>query len=299
MARARKQISPRDRTSALSRALLSLEGLSLGDAFGQLFFSISPDIASESELPPGPWRWTDDTHMALSIVEVLKAYGYIEQDALARAFARRYGEDPFRGYAGGASRLLRALLGGSDWREVSPSLFGGGSFGNGAAMRASPIGGFFSDDPEQAAFEAKRSAAITHAHLEGQVGAMAVAVAASLAARPSPPVGRPFLAEVLDFLPKSLTRERIQLALDIPPHRLEEAVLKLGNGSEVTAQDTVPFCLWSAAYHLSHYEEALWWTVKALGDRDTTCAIVGGIVALSAQELPLSWLNRREPLPKL
>ncbi|HEX9595880.1 MAG TPA: ADP-ribosylglycohydrolase family protein, partial [Anaerolineales bacterium] len=61
--------------------------------------------------------------------------------------------------------------------------------------------------------------------------------------------------------------------------------------------DTVPFCLWSAAHNLDNYEEALWQTVAGLGDRDTTCAIVGGIVALSSGNVPLAWVRRREALP--
>ncbi len=66
----------------------------------------------------------------------------------------------------------------------------------------------------------------------------------------------------------------------------------------MSAQDTVPFCLWSAAYRLDHFEEALWWTAKGGGDCDTTCAIVGGIVALSAQAIPAAWLEQREALPE-
>jgi len=55
---------------------------------------------------------------------------------------------------------------------------------------------------------------------------------------------------------------------------------------------------WCAACHFNNYEEALWITVKGLGDRDSICAIVGGIVALSAPEIPAPWLERREPLPE-
>jgi ADP-ribosylglycohydrolase len=68
---------------------------------------------------------------------------------------------------------------------------------------------------------------------------------------------------------------------------------------KVSAQDTVPFCLWCAAKHLDNYEEALWATVSGLGDRDTTCAIVGGIVACytGAEGIPSNWLAAREPLP--
>jgi ADP-ribosylglycohydrolase len=254
----------------LSKALHSLEGLSTGDAFGELFFTISPHHTSPGNLPKTIWPWTDDTHMALSIVEVLKTYGHIEQDALARAFARRYQEEPYRGYGGGAARLLHQVAAGSDWRTISPALFGTGSYGNGAAMRVAPLGGFFYQDLRQVIKEAQLSAEITHAHPEGQAGAIAVAVAAAIAAETPCPSGREFL----------------------------QAVTVLGSGSKVSAQDTVPFCLWSAAYHLNNYEEALWQTAKGLGDCDTTCAIVGGIVSLSAKEIPLAWLKHREPLPE-
>ena len=45
--------------------------------------------------------------------------------------------------------------------------------------------------------------------------------------------------------------------------------------------------------------DAPWLTVSGLGDRDTTCAIVGGIVACYVGEegIPAAWLQAREPLP--
>ena len=282
---------------SLDNALLSLEGLSVGDAFGELFFFLSPVVSALHELPAGPWRWTDDTHMALSIVEILREYGRIDQDALARSFTKRFTMEPYRGYGGGAKKLLGRIASGDDWRTASVQLFGGGSYGNGAAMRAAPIGGFFSGDPERAAAEARLSAMITHAHHEGQAGAMAVAAAAAIAGRPKKQTYRDFIRETLAFVPGSLTRERIESSLSIPGHNLLEAVRKLGTGNNVSAQDTVPFCLWSAAHHLDSFEEAMWWTVRGLGDRDTTCAIVGGIVALSSRSVPLEWVHRREPLP--
>jgi ADP-ribosylglycohydrolase len=282
----------------IRRALRSLDGLSVGDAFGELFFYIDPEYASLADLPSGGWRWTDDTHMALSIVEILQNFGYIDQDALAQAFGRRYLDEPNRGYAGGARRLLAQIATGEDWREVSPRLFGSGSFGNGAAMRVAPLGAFFADDPERAAAEARLSAVITHAHPEGQAGAMAVAVAAALAAGGSCPIGRDFIGQVADHVPEGVTRERILLALDIPAGEADVAARILGTGNHVSAQDTVPFCLWVAAHHLDSYEDALWRTAKGHGDCDTTCAIVGGIVSLSA-ELPHAWLERRESLPPM
>jgi ADP-ribosylglycohydrolase len=282
---------------SLEKALLSLEGLSVGDAFGELFFFQSPEIPATA-LPAGPWRWTDDTHMALSIVEILRDYRGINQDALAAAFAKRFAREPFRGYGGGAKKLLGRIAAGDDWRTAAAVLFGGGSYGNGAAMRAAPIGGFFRGDPERAATEARLSAMITHAHPEGRAGAMAVAAAAAIAGRRKRHMSDDFLRETLAFVPDSLTRERIEAALSISGNNLREAVRKLGTGNNVSAQDTVPFCLWSAAHHLDDFEEAMWWTVRGLGDRDTTCAIVGGIVALSAGGVPREWAQRREPLPE-
>jgi ADP-ribosylglycohydrolase len=281
---------------APANAKRSLEGLSAGDAFGQLFFRISPQQTTPADLPPGPWQWTDDTHMAMSIVEILTIHGRIEQDALAQSFARRYTEEPYRGYGGGARHWLEQIAGGADWREISPRLFGGGSYGNGAAMRVAPVGGYFRDDLSRAAHEARLSAVVTHAHPEGQAGAIAVAVAAAIAANESHPAGQAYLKEILPFVPDGLTKDRIREAMQIPPDDLQTAINQLGTGAKVSAQDTVPFCLWSAAYHLEDFEEAIWWTVKGMGDRDTTCAIVGGIVALSSSEIPASWLQRREPL---
>ena len=66
-----------------------------------------------------------------------------------------------------------------------------------------------------------------------------------------------------------------------PDATIIEAVKALVNGTGVTAPDTVPLCLWIAAHAADGFEQALWRTVGALGDRDTTCAIVGGILALS------------------
>lgn len=78
----------------------------------------------------------------------------------------------------------------------------------------------------------------------------------------------------------------------------EAAVGWLGNGTRVTCPDTVPFCLWMIARHFTDYERAVWETVRAGGDVDTTAAIVGGVVALATgpEGIPPEWLTRREGL---
>jgi ADP-ribosylglycohydrolase len=73
----------------------------------------------------------------------------------------------------------------------------------------------------------------------------------------------------------------------------------LGNGQRITAADTVPFALWSAAHHLDDLPGALWTTAEGLGDVDTTCAITGGVVAARTgmDGVPARWLELTESLP--
>jgi len=276
---------------SLELALKSLDGLSVGDAFGECAFF----YPVEEILTLRQWRWTDDTHMAISIVENLAKHGHIDQDSLAAMFGARYTADPLRGYSPRMAGFLSRLHNGEDWKRAAPMLFPGGSYGNGGAMRAAPIGGFFAGDPERSAEEGRRSAEITHAHPEGQAGAMAVAAAASIAAAPSHPSGMDFLQEVSLLTPPSEVRYGIEEAMDLGEEDSLKVGLILGAGQQVSAQDTVPFCIWCAAHNLEDFEKAMRTTVRAIGDRDTICAIVGGIVSLSSQA-PLLWLEKREPL---
>lgn len=297
------QYSEKDR---FERARISLEGLSIGDAFGESFF-VNPDVVEEliaqRSLASRRWHYTDDTLMALSIVSVLRQYGHIHQPALARSFAERY--DRTRGYGPAMHRLLWEIKCGEDWEERARSQFGGqGSFGNGAAMRVAPLGAFFADDLNTVVEQAALSALVTHTHDEAVAGAIAVAVAAAQAWRLRKegvqPGRREFLDLVLPLISESEVRSSIRKARDMGRDAtLQFAVSVLGNGSRISAQDTVPLALWCAGTHLDNYEEAVWLTVSALGDRDTTCAIAGGIVAAytGRESIPAEWLKLREPLP--
>ena len=157
---------------------------------------------------------------------------------LADFFAARYRLDPARGYGGTARGILTRLSAGEQWREVAPSVFdGSGSMGNGGAMRAAPIGAFFFEDVARVVDEARRSAVVTHAHREGQAGAIAVAVAASWVARGGEAVGDLF-SEVLEHTPDSETRAGIAKASRLPlDYDVRTAVSALGNGTKVISQD--------------------------------------------------------------
>jgi ADP-ribosylglycohydrolase len=151
--------------------------------------------------------------------------------------------------------------------------------------------------------QAALSAEVTHAHPDGQAGAIAVAIAAAVASRMGrgiePRSGEALLRATFRHTPEGETMNGIAQALALPlDSDPRTAASVLGSGYRVLSWDTVPFALWCAARHLDAYEEALWATVTGLGDRDTTCAIVGGLVALSAGRgsIPAAWLEAREPL---
>lgn len=281
----------------------ALNGIALGDCFGQSFF-IPDEMAYQKiknrEFINKPWYFTDDTVMAIGIYNILEKYGKIDQDELARVFARNYALDWHRGYGGTAHSILRSIGEGQNWREAASKVFDGmGSMGNGAAMRAAPIGAYFADDLDKVLYYARASAEVTHAHIEGIAGAMAVAMASALLLNKRLGhylgEGEAFLNDVAARLPESDTKYKILSAVSVKKESSIDFVISvLGNGIRLTAQDTVPFCLWCTTYFYTSVEEALWTAVSALGDRDTICAIVGGIVSLFADELPQQWVRYME-----
>lgn len=288
----------------------SLHGLALGDGFGERWFwpenKTAIDMISARQIPvESPWNWTDDTAMALAIVHVLHVHGEIHPEQMARAFAANYAADPYRGYGYGMTVLLPKL--GQDpgnWRSHARALFDGeGSLGNGAAMRVAPLGAWFSSDLDRAREQAELSAAVTHAHPEGIAGAVSVAVAAALAtASRGSDAAEPaaFLQQVAAMTPDGAVRDGIMKAATLPGGTQPwKAADLLGNGQRITAADTVPFALWSAAHNLDDLPGALWATAEGLGDVDTTCAICGGVVAARTglAGVPDPWLQLREPIP--
>lgn len=270
----------------VQQAKASLLGLAIGDALGEQVYL--PANAIARRLPPGPWRWTDDTEMACSVLSVLATHGRVDPDALADSFVRHYDVD--RGYGRGMDVMMRDVRRGANLRDVARDTFGGtGSWGNGGAMRVAPLGAWFAGDPDRAAEEAAVSASVTHTHPEGVAGAVAVAVAAAggdlaEAARYTPP------GEVLDGLRK---------ALAMPDANPSDAAAALGTGGQISAPDTVPLALWIAARHPNDYTEAVWTAAAVAEDVDTMCAIVGGIVAARVGEagIPPEWRAACEPLP--
>ena len=286
----------------------SLDGLVMGDAFGDGWFTRSDEDAEElwaaRKLRPAPWLWTDDSAMAFVLFAHLMAHGEVQPDALAREFAAEYERDPSRGYGPSMHGILRRIGDGEDWQAVTTGQFGGqGSYGNGAAMRVAPLGAWFRDDVMVAAEQARLSALTTHAHPEAVAGAVAVAVAAALAAAGADQQALPraeFLREVASLVPESDVRSGLLVAANFSGRTsVRHAASVLGSGTLISAPDTVPFALWCAAGQLDDLPEALWQTVAGWGDRDTTCAIAGGVVAArtGTAGIPSAWRKACEAIP--
>jgi ADP-ribosylglycohydrolase len=288
----------------LALAADSLAGLSVGDALGAQYFvpgNTAGDLA-RGVLPAPPWPWTDDTEEACCLVAVLT--GSDEQDFDRDRFADLLGRhfDAYRGYGPGAVVMLRLIREGTPWPIAAAEAFDGqGSAGNGAAMRAAPLGAWHADSLAHAAAQGARAAEVTHAHPEGIAGGVAVTVAAALAAaarldghRPDPDQ---LLAAVAALVAPGHVRDGLLRAARIAD--AAEAAYELGTGARAMAQDSVPFALWVAARHLGDYPAAITACVAGGGDVDTTAAMAGGVVAAytGVDGIPAAWLAAREPLP--
>jgi ADP-ribosylglycohydrolase len=294
-----------ERRARVDRVWDVLEGLSVGDALGRRFAAAGAETDARLAarvVPPPPWRWSDDTVMAVSVADVLARADGIDQDDLAEDLASRW--EPDRGFGPASRELLLALRAGGRWWVLAPAAYDGeGSYGAGAAARAAPIGAWWADDLEAVVDEAEAAAEVTHAHDEGVAGSVAVAVAAALATRRGGDAlaGSALLAEVASHLPTSRVADHVETAAilgpDADPARVAD---RLGAGTGSASFDVVPFALWAAARSLADWPEAVWTALVAPGDRDTRGAIAGAVVAARTgrDAVPAAWREARERLPR-
>jgi ADP-ribosylglycohydrolase len=287
----------------------SVLGVSIGDAFGESFFGETESMLHNIQsriIPDTKWEFTDDTVMSIAVFEELEEKAGIDQDQLIKKFCKNYELDPNRGYGATVRSLLREVKDGKNWREVSKTLFDGqGSMGNGAAMRASSIGAFYFDNFQIVKELAIRSAEITHSSIEAITGAIAIATGTAITTKMKiegivlSPVE--FIDGVLNQLPDSDTKSKISKSKSVPyNYHIETVKSILGNGTNMTSQDTVPFTIWCTAHNLENFEEGLWKAVSILGDRDTICAMVGGMTIMSSKDenIPKSWMDSVEEIDK-
>lgn len=271
----------------------SLTGISIGDAFGECFFGEESFVKASIQqkiIPGTALDFTDDTIMAIAVFKSLEKFGEINQDFLAEEFTENYYLDVNRGYGPSMHRYFREVKSGEHWKEVSYAKFEGqGSMGNGGAMRAAVIGTYFYDDFIRLKENAERSCEVTHANREAIEGTKAIALAAAFAIREKLGMEKfgqqDFIRNIQHELMDSDMKSKLNKCLYLDGNPSMELLVKtLGNGIKMTAQDTVPLVIWMLSRYRNNLEECLWNTVSALGDRDTTCAIAGGVSILCCEE---------------
>jgi poly(ADP-ribose) glycohydrolase ARH3 len=283
-------------------------GCFLGDAFGAGFEGMSPNqaISRLSTLSEKFTRsYTDDTDMTLALAESVVESGKVDPEGIANKFSQCC--DLTRGYGIGTIRAVLALREGAAWHQVSRIVFEKGSFGNGAAMRVSPVGLFFHHDLETLRKAATDQANITHTHPLGQWGAVmqASSVGLALLQDPRKPLKKEeILLELREILwpgpveyQKALN-EMENIFAGGKKIEVREIVRRLGNGIE--AHRSVPSACCLALTYSPDFQDAIRKAISLGGDTDTIAGMVGAIVGAHVGErgLPEEWIEQLEEGPR-
>ena len=191
-------------------------------------------------------HFTDDTVLTIAVADAIMHGG-----SYAEKFKEYYRYYPRAGYGGAFKR----------W-ALSDSMQPYGSWGNGSAMRVSPVA-FAFDALEEVLQEAASSAAVTHDHPEGIKGAQAIASAIFLArSGKSKPDIRDYVENAFDYdLSEPLDSIREWYAKDF---------------TEASCQGSVPQAI-TAFLESNDFEDAIRKAISIGGDSDTIACMAGGI----------------------
>jgi poly(ADP-ribose) glycohydrolase ARH3 len=280
----------------------SLLGAALGDAVGASWEGRGMAAEHEIELVASvshPLRYTDDTHMTIGVAESLVECSGFNGPHMAGRFVSNYSREPWRGYGPGPPRVFKLIRGGEPWDKAAAHIYGGGSFGNGAAMRAAPVGLLFWSRPAELREAAHLSSLITHSHVLGMEGAavQAMAVALAVAEKPDKPLDTSsFASRLLNFTTEDVYRAKIaefSTLLESPDDR-EKVVGQLGHGIE--AFNSVPTAIFAFLAHSQHFASTVIYAVSLGGDTDTIASMAGAISGayLGIDALPSEWQRQLE-----
>lgn len=232
-------------------------GAIAGDIIGS-YYEHAPIKTKDFPLFHRRARFTDDSVLTVAVANaILEGVSYRTS---IRQIGRRY---PDAGYGG---NFIQWLL--TD--DTEPYY----SWGNGSAMRVSPVG-FAFDDAETVLHEAAASAAITHNHPEGIKGAEATAFAIFLARQG---------ASKVDIRNKITQHFAYDLQRNIDE-------IRPGYSFDVSCQGTVPEAI-IAFLDSDSWEDAVRNAVSLGGDSDTLACITGGIAEAWYDGVPTEVAHR-------
>jgi ADP-ribosylglycohydrolase len=226
-------------------------------------------------------QWTDDSQMSIMVAESLIAHGFDPED-LSQRYVEWIVSGRARGYGKTTLLAIHNLMNGKKYHESGVV----GSWGNGTAMRAAPIGIYYRNDVQSLIEAATIDAKITHNSDEAVAGSIAIAMAASMAVRQD--TGN-LLYRIMDALPSS----QIKNSLDSLPSLVKadhiapaSALAFLGTKADV--RETVPSAIY-CFLKFDNYQDAVEAAIRAGKDTDTTAAIVG---SLFGAKLGMSGIDR-------
>jgi ADP-ribosylglycohydrolase len=245
------------------RQKVCLLGAAAGDIIGARFEG-RPHKSESFQLFTPSSRFTDDSVLTVAVADAIlhgRDYG-----SMILEYARRY---PRAGYGSTFREWIRS----SNPRPYN-------SFGNGSAMRVSPVGWAFDTD-QDVLREAERTALPTHNHPEGIKGAQAIALAVFLARKGN---GKDEIREQV------AGRFRYDLSQSL------EAI-RPGYSFDVTCQGSVPPAM-LAFLEAGSVEDAIRKAISLGGDADTLAAIAGSVAEAYYGGLPDELLGEvRSRLP--
>jgi len=187
--------------------------------------------------------FTDDTVHTVALADsLLHKIPYQEK---LREYFHYY---PHAGYGGRFRRWAR-----------SPQPMPYGSYGNGSAMRVSPIAWYY-DTEDEVLEAARRSAEMTHNHPEGLRGAQAVAGAVFISRKGADK------KQIRDFIQDTFAYDLSGSLDEIRP----------GYSFDVSCQGSVPYAI-LAFLESTDFEDAIRNAVSLGGDSDTQACIAGSI----------------------
>ncbi len=274
-------LCPDARATAQARSLRSLIALVFGDCFGACGGHVSK--SGRRRLRSRPWHYTDDSVLACGLLTELLSAGSLTVESAALALATAWRADAARGFSPTTADCMRSILQGDPPSAAAQARFdGAGSRGNGAAMRVAPVGAWLPPDHALVREVARTTALPTHTHDEAIDGAVVVAVLANQNAHHGSCTA--VLQDLPEMVRSPAMAAKLAEAFELSGGSgLAEAVAALGNGSQCTALDTIPICVWIVSRCLDDLGVAYWMAVEADGDRDTCAAIVGGIIGAAGQ----------------
>lgn len=238
-------------------------GAIAGDIIGSVY-EATPIKTTDFPLFQSRSRFTDDTVLTIAVAHAILGDGDYARSL--QQFGRRH---PDAGYGGSFINWL-----------FTPDARPYHSWGNGSAMRVSPVGLAFSDE-ETMMREARHSAEVSHNHPEGIKGAQATALAVFLARTGAS---------------KETIRTEIGARFDYDLQRTVD-VIRPSYSFDVSCQGSVPEAI-IAFLDAESYEQTVRLAVSLGGDSDTLACIAGSIAEAYYQGLPESITARvRQILP--